>query len=221
MMARHWPLIALAVCLGAPWSCSFADTGEGSGTLSVNGELDCSFASQSTAVTFNVMEGSAAVEDANVTLQDGDSHESVHVPFDAALGQYSVQWPGYHRHVTVQIWRGADGLMARLEGPARHTVVHPHMGASLRLADGLDVRWAAEDGVRAQTVVVLVDDHLGHVVSHTLGHDGGQHHIAPASLSPGAATLTVERAEKLTLSGAVAPSAIVSRYSVSTSIVRQ
>ena len=40
--------------------------------------------------------------------------------------------PGFHPRVTWQIWSGADGMMARHEGPSRHTAARPRTCAWLK-----------------------------------------------------------------------------------------
>lgn len=210
-----------ALCLGTLWACGYADVGEGTGTLAVTGHLDCAYPSQQTAVALTLLREAAAVTDANVTLQDGDTHETLHVPYDEGTQQYTAVWTGYHRRVTWQIWSGADGLMARTEGPSRHTVAHPHTGAVLQVHDSLDVRWATGDGVRAEAVTVQVVSTDQQPVSHSLTHDGGQHQVAASALSAGHSTLTVQRLDKLVPLGAAEGSALITSYSVSAGIVRQ
>ena len=211
-------LVGLLAVWGA--SCGFADAGEGTGTLTVVGTLDCAFATLATDVTFTVHRGAEPLTNANITLTDADSHDSLHVPFEPEADAYRAQWPGYHRRVTAQIWSGADGLMARLEGPGRHTVTHPRSGAVLGLKDALDVRWSTEDGVRAHGVILRVEDAAGGL-THTLEHDGGQHQFAASALAPGRATVTVTRLGQLTPHGGAEGSLLSSRYSVTTAIVRQ
>jgi len=211
-------LAGLLGLLGA--ACGFTDAGEGTGTLTVIGTLDCAFSTLTTEVAFTVHKGAEPLSNANITLTDEDSHDSLHVPLEAEAGEYRALWPGYHRRVTAQVWSEADGLMVRLEGPSRHTVVHPRSGAVLGLKDALDVRWSTEDGVRAQAVVIRVEDAAGGL-THTLEHDGGQHQFAASTLAPGRATVTVTRVGQITPKGGAEGSLLLSRYSVTTPIVRQ
>jgi hypothetical protein len=214
--------LAAVLSLWGVWgaACGFADAGEGTGTLTVVGELDCAFDTLTTQVTFTVHKGAEPLTNANITLTDGDSHDSLYVPWEAGSGEYRAQWPGYHRRVTAQVWSGADGLMARLEGPGQHTVTHPRSGAVLGLKDALDVRWSTTDGVRAQAVILRVQDAAGGL-THTLEQDGGQHQFAASALAPGRATVTVTRVGQLTPHGGAEGSLLASRYSVTTAIVRQ
>lgn len=211
----------LALALGAAGACGYSDPGKGTQTLAVTGALDASFATLATALDFVVLKEAQPITDATITLQDADSRDTVVVPFDASSQRYLGLWPGLHRRVLVQVAHGADSLEAQVEGPARHTVAHPHQGAVLRRQDPLDVRWATEDGVRADSVAVVVRDGDREVMRHVLRHDSGQDHIVATALGAGSVDLTVARETALVPRGGAEGSTLVCRYSVSTHVVRQ
>lgn len=226
LVAPRWNPLFVLVLIGVGLgvgsaACGYSNPGEGTGTLVVQGALDSSFATLATQLRFVVTQNAAAVPDATITLVDADSREAFVVPFDRVNNSYQGTWPGLHRRTTVEVSRGGDSMKAQVEGPSRHTVAHPHAGAVLRLQDALDVRWATEDGVRADRVFVVVSDADREIMRHTLTHDSGQDHIVSAALGPSSVLLTVSRETELVPRGGAEGSALLSRYSVSTQVVRQ
>lgn len=211
---------AAACALWLAAACGFTDAGQGTGTLAVTGELNCAFATMKTDVAFSIAGTDAALTNANITLLDEDTHDALHVAYTGTPGQYAATWPGYHRRISMQIWSEADGLMARLEGPGRHTVAHPRSGAVLPLKDAVDVLWSTDDGVRAQNVALTVADAQGGTQA-LLAHDGGQHQLPSAALHEGRATITVSRSAQVELLGGARTSVVRMSYSVNTDIVRQ
>ena len=221
-MAPRTQLVALmgSLVVGLV-ACGYADPGDGTGTLKVVGTLACSFDTMQTEVHLEVSGTAQAQSNANITLLDADSKETVHVPADADAGHYTAAWPGCHRRVMLQVWSEADGLMARLEGPGLHTVAHPRAGSVMSVHDALDVVWATRDGVRAQEVLLEVTGENEQVARHILNHDRGHDHFKADVLAPGRSTLRVRRSHTLELLGGQEGSQVVASYSVSTPLVRQ
>jgi hypothetical protein len=197
-------------------ACGFSDPGTGTQALGVQGTFDCSFATMQTEVQFNVSGTEAALANANITLVDADTRETLHVPPSDEVGTYRARWAGYHRRVEIQIWAEAQGLSAHMEGPGKHTLVLPRTGATLRPKESLQVAWATADGVRADEVTLQ----LSHAdATQVLTYDGGTARFTPQALGQGRETVTVRRSQYLILAGAAEGSRLRHSYSVATEFI--
>jgi hypothetical protein len=120
LRTQRWAL-ACSLMVGVV-ACGYADPGDGTGTLKVVGTLACSFDTMQTDVHVEVSGTAQALTNANITLLDADSKQTLHVAADADAGHYSATWPGCRCGVRLmgswRAWRAPTCIRWPTPGPA-------------------------------------------------------------------------------------------------------
>lgn len=194
-------------------ACGYTDAGTGTQTLEVNAALHYAWQTDSTEADLWLTRAGEAVPNATVHLTNADTKLQQGVEPDVAPGHYKVALEGYARRLQLAIKADTDTLVCQIEGPGRHTVAEPAPGTVVGYGEALPVRWATEDGVRADSVTVTLE---GVTWSQKLTNDQGHSQIPARVLVPGMQTLTVERRSHVVPEGGSGHSHVDMAYAVST-----
>lgn len=189
-------------------ACAYTDPGTGTTTLQANLDIMFSTATtQSTQVQATVQQGGLRVTDAKVVLTDSDTGQNF------SIDPNSVQLiDQYHRRMQVRISAGANNVICQLEGPSKHVITAPLSGMEHSINDDLQVNWTSPDGLRADHVVITLDQ-AGYQT--TLPNDDGWFSVPATLLQPtGNETLTVRRITQVVPAGGTSGSLVRSSFEV-------
>jgi hypothetical protein len=188
-------------------ACGYTDGGDGTDTLAVLASATYSLAAGSVTYSVEVQQNEVDVEDATVTLSSGDWS----LALGGSGGGYLGEDGEYRRALRLEVARGQDSLWGKLEGPGPHRIEAPANGANFA-AGAVDVVWATDDGVVADTVLIHLQK-TGYIT--TVDDDTGSFTIPAAGVVAGSSqALTVRRQNRVDLQGGAPGSFFTVGYEV-------
>jgi hypothetical protein len=196
-------------------ACGYTDAGVGTRTLEIRAALHYDWRTDATTADVWLTRSGYTVDDANVVLVDADSRLLRPAVTAVAAGHYAVTITGYPRRLQLSVRAGDDALTCQIEGPGRHVIATPAPGTVVTYGEPLPVRWVTEDGVRADSVTVSLEQTAWSV---RIVDDQGHTAVPAQVLTPGVQTLTVQRHSHMVPSGASGHSYVDVAYTVSTPV---
>lgn len=193
-------------------ACGYNDTGEGTRTLNVQANVQYDWQVDAMHADFYLSHPEHVVDHANVILVRADTQTRYQAYPTQAPGKYSVDIPGYAQRLDLSIQTEQDALTCRLEGPGAHVVLSPAPGTTVSADDDLAVRWATDDGIRADVVMLSLPEINW---QQQLDKDTGRAVVPRQVLSEGQHVVKIRRSNRLLPAGSLdAQSAIDVTYSV-------
>lgn len=206
------PLLLLTAC------GDFTDGGSGSGTLEVDARASYSSDTDRTEIRVDVRVQAGDPDDARVRITDDESNEVLELEVTPNAGlnvaRFNGVFSGYRQRLEIEVERGSDDLDGKIEGPGRHVIESPANGTAVSLDDignSLEIEWAVEDGLRADSVTVSLDESD---FDATVTDDRGDLDVDVEFLELGDEEIEVQRTNSVVLSGGLVGSKFDFSYSV-------
>ncbi len=216
-------LLAL-MCLGSGVTgCGYTDGGGGSRTLEVQARLEYRAHDNQTDIRIDVRKDGAVLDDANITITDGDTDKRFEIEQNNPGGEYRDDIDGYHRRVELRIESNSDELNAQLEGPGIHFVTAPANDTVVKrddIGDSLEVEWETKDGMAAEEVDVRIHS-TGYTKHITNWEDPGSADIPSGKIDEGDEETRVVRRNKVRLDGGTGSSSLEITYEARNSFLVQ
>ncbi len=199
-------------------------TSEGSGTQTLEATAFLRFTPTQEALTTGEVQlrysGGVPVSGATVTLTNGDN-DHVIATFEESEangedGIYRGSFDGYVRRLALNIAKSSDVIEATLEGPSKHVLAAPANGTvygRTDIGDAVDVIWEADDGLKADEVVVRFEEsNFTNTFLNT--NDPGQVSVPAEKVDDGINTISVVRRNRTNLAGGLGDSIFALEYEV-------
>lgn len=196
--------------------CGYTDPGDGTETLLVQARITYSAQQARALLDVQIERDGSVVNGASVVVVDAASGRKYELPQDG--NRYRSSLDDYHRRMRLRVESDADALEAQIEGPGPHTIAQPENNARLSSTElsNLRVAWKTSDGLRADEVRIRLNEDTCRL---TTGRDVGNASLACAEEASGAATLVVERVNRVQLAGGTAGSSMELGYRASNQLI--
>ena len=212
--------IALLALITSTTACGY--TSEGSGTETLEATVFLRFTSTSEALTTGEVQlrypGGEPVSGATIELTNGNNDQLIATFVESEAngesGLYRTSYEGYVRRIALKVSSGGDLIEATLEGPSEHTIASPSNGTvygRTEIGDSVDVTWEADDGLKADEVVVKFEESG---FANTLVDDPGELSVPSENVDDGMNTISVLRRNLTPLAGGLGDSLFALEYEV-------